>query len=65
MNNTNAVDVSIQAVSAPEMVSAIAGALIKAGNKTVVNPNEVLIAFTNMRAVTLINKKVILPHAKH
>ena len=57
MNNTNAVDVSIQAVSAPEMVSAIAGALIKAGNKAVVNPNEVLIAFTNMRAVTLINKR--------
>jgi hypothetical protein len=57
MNNTNAVDVSIQAVSAPEMVSAIAGALIKAGNRTVVNPNEVLIAFTNMRAVTLINKR--------
>jgi hypothetical protein len=39
------------------MVSAIAGALIKAGNRTVVNPNEVLIAFTNMRAVTLINKR--------
>ena len=56
MNNTNAVDVSIQAVSAPEMVSAIAGALIKAGNRNVVNPNEVLIAFTHMRVVTLIKK---------
>jgi regulator of protease activity HflC (stomatin/prohibitin superfamily) len=30
MNNTNAVDVSIQAVSAPESVSAIAGVLITA-----------------------------------
>jgi hypothetical protein len=56
MNSTNAVDVSIQAVSAPEMVSAIAGALIKAGNRNVVNPNEVLIAFTHMRVVTLIKK---------
>ena len=56
MNNTNAVEVSIQAVSAPEMASAIAGALINAGNKNPVSPNEVLIAFTDMRAVTLIKK---------
>ena len=56
MNNTNAVEVSIQAVSAPEMASAIAGVLIKAGNKNAVSPNEVLIAFTDMRAVTLIKK---------
>ena len=56
MNNTNAVEVSIQAVSAPEMASAIAGALIKAGNKNAVSPNEFLIAFTDMRAVTLIKK---------
>ena len=56
MNSTNAVDVSIQAVSAPEIVSAIAGALIKVGNKNAVNPNEVLIAFTDIRAVTLMKK---------
>jgi hypothetical protein len=56
MNNTSAVEVSIQAVSAPEMASALAGALIKAGNKNAVSLNEVLIAFTDMRAVTLIQK---------
>ena len=56
MNNTSAVEVSIQAVSAPEMASALAGALIKAGNKNVVNPNEVLIAYTHMRVATLIKK---------
>ena len=56
MNSTNAVDVSIQAVSAPEIASAIAGALIKVGNKNAVNPNEVLIAFTDIMAVTLMKK---------
>lgn len=56
MNNTNAVDVSIQAVSAPEILSAIAGALITAGSANVVSLSEFLIGFIVMRAATLVKK---------
>ncbi len=47
MNNTSAVEVKIQAVSPPEIVSAITGALIRVGNVRAQNRR---LAFPDMGA---------------